>query len=124
MHKQSSASLAPGMGMSLSDILTTEQLIMSKFCQSCGMPMKKDPSGGGTNADGSNNTSYCSYCYQNGSFTQPDFTAKQMQEFCIEKLREKSMLRILGWLLARNIPNLERWKKIIRDKKYLGANHG
>ena len=26
-----------------------------KFCQSCGMPMKKDEKGGGTNADGSKN---------------------------------------------------------------------
>ena len=40
-----------------------------KFCQSCGMPLSKDPNGGGTNADGTKNTSYCSYCYQNGSFT-------------------------------------------------------
>jgi hypothetical protein len=26
---------------------------MNKFCQSCGMPMKKDTKTGGTNADGS-----------------------------------------------------------------------
>jgi len=37
----------------------------NKFCQSCGMPMKQDPQGGGTNADGSINIMYCSYCYQN-----------------------------------------------------------
>ena len=24
----------------------------NKFCQSCGMPMKKDPKNGGTNVDG------------------------------------------------------------------------
>jgi hypothetical protein len=24
---------------------------MNKICQSCGMPMRKDPEGGGTNAD-------------------------------------------------------------------------
>ena len=41
----------------------------NKFCQSCGMPMSKDPQGGGTNADGSKNENYCSYCYQNGEFT-------------------------------------------------------
>ena len=39
---------------------------MSKFCQSCGMPMKKDPEGGGTNADGSKSPDYCSYCFRNG----------------------------------------------------------
>jgi len=31
-----------------------------KNCQSCGMPMKKDTMGGGTNADGSKNEMYCS----------------------------------------------------------------
>lgn len=49
-----------------------------KNCQSCGMPLKKSPNGGGTNADGSKSTMYCSYCYDSGKFTQPDITATQM----------------------------------------------
>ena len=84
---------------------------MNKYCQSCGMPMKKDPQQGGTNADNSKNLMYCSYCYQNGNFTQPDFDAKQMQEFCIQKMKEMGMPWILAWLFTRNIPRLERWKK-------------
>ena len=32
-----------------------------KNCQSCGMPMKRDPQRGGTNADGSKSTMYCSH---------------------------------------------------------------
>ena len=28
------------------------------FCQSCGMPMKKDPENGGTNADGTKSPDY------------------------------------------------------------------
>jgi hypothetical protein len=39
----------------------------NKFCQSCGMPMKKDPLHGGTNADCSQNELYCSYCYREGT---------------------------------------------------------
>ena len=84
---------------------------MSKFCQSCGMPMKKDPEGGGTNSDGSKNVTYCSYCYQNGEFTQPDFTAKQMQDFCIVKMKEMGMPKLVGWLFTRSIPKLERWRE-------------
>lgn len=84
---------------------------MSKYCQSCGMPMKDDPQGGGTNADGTKSTEYCSYCYQEGSFTQPDFTAKQMQEFCIEKMREMKFPWLVAWLFTRNIPRLKRWKE-------------
>jgi len=83
---------------------------MNKSCQSCGMPMKKDPQNGGTNSDSSKNTEYCSYCYQNGSFTAPEITtAQQMQQFCIEKLKETGMPKIIAWLLTRNIPKLKRW---------------
>ncbi|KPA18379.1 hypothetical protein MHK_001404 [Candidatus Magnetomorum sp. HK-1] len=83
---------------------------MEKFCQSCGMPMKKDPQQGGTNSDGSKSLKFCSYCFQSGQFTQPDFTAKQMQDFCIVKMKEMRMPKFVGWLLTRNIPKLERWK--------------
>ena len=42
----------------------------SKFCQSCGMPMSKDPQHGGTNRDGTKSADYCSYCYVAGEFTK------------------------------------------------------
>lgn len=84
---------------------------MNAFCQSCGMPMKKDPGNGGTNADGAKSAEYCSYCYLNGAFTNPDMTAHQMQDFCIKKLHEKGTPKIVAWLLTRNIPRLNRWKK-------------
>ncbi len=31
------------------------------------MPLSKDPRGGGTNADGSKSSEYCSHCYSAGS---------------------------------------------------------
>jgi Putative zinc ribbon domain len=46
----------------------------NKNCQSGGMPLKKSPGGGGTNADGTISAMYCSYCYENGQFKQPDWT--------------------------------------------------
>ena len=82
---------------------------MSKSCQSCAMPMKKDPQGGGTNSDGSKNTEYCSLCYSSGVFTQPDFTAADMQKFCIQKMTECNVPKPLAWLFTRNIPKLNRW---------------
>ena len=82
---------------------------MSKSCQSCGMPMKKDPQGGGTNSDGSKNTEYCSLCYENGEFTQPEFTAGDMQRFCIEKISECGVPKVVAWLFTRGIPRLKRW---------------
>lgn len=82
---------------------------MNKNCQSCDMPMSKDPQGGGANQDGSKNADYCSFCYQNGAFTQPGFSARDMQKFCIEKMREMGIPKPLGWLFTRRIPKLKRW---------------
>ena len=44
-----------------------------KFCQSCGMPMEKDPGRGGTMEDGTRTQQYCSLCYEKGAF-KDDFT--------------------------------------------------
>jgi hypothetical protein len=82
-----------------------------KNCQSCRMPRKQDPQVGGINSDGSKSLMYCSYCYQNGVFTQPDFTAQQMKEFCIEKMVEMKIPRLAAKFLAIGIPRLERWRK-------------
>ena len=81
-----------------------------KNCQSCGMPMKQDPEKGGTNADGSKSLMFCSYCYQNGAFTQPDFTAEDMKAFCKGKMKEMGFPGFLAGFFASGIPRLERWK--------------
>lgn len=84
---------------------------MNGCCQSCGMPMKKDPQGGGTNADGVRNSDYCSYCFRNGEFTSPEIrTATEMQTFCIGKLKEKGIPGVMAWVLTRRIPRLKRWR--------------
>jgi hypothetical protein len=85
---------------------------MNKFCQSCGMPMKKDPQHGGMNADGSKSTEYCSYCYKDGAFSSPEIdNPKKMQEFCIGKMKEMGMPGFVAWLFTRGIPKLKRWKE-------------
>ncbi len=84
---------------------------MEKVCQSCGIPMDKDPGEGGTNEDGSKNEEYCSYCYKKGVFLNPQFTAKEMQDFCIMKMKEQGIPRPIGWLFTRSIPKLRRWRK-------------
>ena len=50
------------------------------FCQSCGMPLSMDDKGGGSEADGTQSTEYCSHCYVRGMFTEPEITADQMSE--------------------------------------------
>ncbi len=82
----------------------------NKFCQSCAMPMSKDPGHGGTEADGSKSDLYCSYCYQGGEFTFKG-TAVEFQEFCRKMMIENGQPRFLAWLFSRNLKRLERWKK-------------
>jgi hypothetical protein len=81
-----------------------------KNCQSCGMPIKKDEQGGGSNADGSKSTMYCSKCYEGGKFTRPDMTATEMQAFVKDKLKEFGFPGFLAGLFTKGIPKLERWK--------------
>ncbi len=82
---------------------------MAKMCQSCGMPLNKDIKGGGSEADGSLSTIYCSFCYGDGAFLQQGITATQMQDFCVGALRKKGMPKIMAWLFTRGIPKLDRW---------------
>lgn len=79
-------------------------------CQSCGMPLKKDEKGGGSNADGTKNKMYCSHCYENGEFKMPDITVEEMQELAKEKIRKVGFPRFLTGFLTVGIPKLERWK--------------
>ncbi len=80
-----------------------------KFCQSCGMPLKRDPEGGGTNLDGTKSLMYCSYCYQNGEFT---FTGNvnEFQDFCRKTMMEAGQNKFISWLFTRGMSRLERWK--------------
>ena len=82
-----------------------------KNCQSCGMPMKRDEKGGGTEADGTKSGKFCSHCYEGGRFTYPDLTMEQMQARVQGKLKEVGMPGFIAKLLSSNIPKLERWRK-------------
>lgn len=89
---------------------STATVRASRHCQSCGMPMKRDEKGGGTEADGRRSALYCSHCYLDGTFTQPDLTAPQMQQLVRGKLAEFGVPRFLAGFFTRGIPKLERWQ--------------
>ncbi len=83
---------------------------MANVCQSCGMPLTKDPEGGGRETDGSKSTRFCSICYDDGAFRHPDATVQEFQHHCVEALMRSGMPRIMAWIFTRGIPRLERWK--------------
>ena len=84
------------------------------FCQSCGMPLNDGVLG--TNADGSKNDEYCTYCFKDGAFTG-DFTMEEMVEFCAQFVDEynKNTNQNLSRdaykdVLRQFYPSLKRWK--------------
>ena len=84
------------------------------FCQSCAMPLGAEIFG--TNADGSQNTDYCIYCYKEGAFTG-DFTMEEMVQFCAQYVGEynKNTGKNLTQeeykeVLRQLYPNLKRWQ--------------
>lgn len=74
------------------------------------MPLSKDPRGGGTNADGSRSSEYCSHCYSSGEFTQPNITAEEMQVLVEGKLKSMHFPGFLARRFAKEVPTLRRWK--------------
>lgn len=83
---------------------------MSARCQSCGMPLAKDPDGGGTEADGSRSRTYCSLCYRDGAFVHPGVSVEEFQAHCVDALAAKGMPRVMAWLFTRGVPKLDRWR--------------
>ena len=81
------------------------------YCQSCGMPLSKDKGGGGTEADGRKSLEYCSNCYQNGQFTQPDITLEQMIVRVKERMKEMHIPGFLAGFFTKDIPKLKRWSQ-------------
>jgi len=81
-----------------------------KFCQSCGMPMDKDPAKGGTKKDGTKIQKYCSLCYEKGAFKDNFTSADEMVSFVKGKLKEMGYGSLKRWFFTSHIPKLERWQ--------------
>ena len=88
--------------------ISTESEEMS-ICQSCCMPLSNGTYG--TNADGSVNYDYCSYCYENGTFVAPDLTMEEMITICIPYMVEQGMQEEdARYILETTLPKLKRWQ--------------
>ncbi len=81
------------------------------FCQSCAMPMVKEEDFG-TNADGSQNTDYCVYCYKDGKFSC-ETTMAEMIDFCapiVSKGNPYNSIEEAKAAMLKCFPKLKRWK--------------
>lgn len=101
------------LGVILMDNQNT-QIPNGPLCQSCGMPLK-EATDFGTEADGSQSEEYCTYCYQDGKFTNPDATLEEMIElvtpFMVSSMgiAEEEAKKQVPALL----PQLKRWQKSV-----------
>lgn len=80
-------------------------------CQSCGMPLARDPQRGGSEADGRKSTEYCSHCYRQGAFTDPQMTVERMVAGVTQRLQQMNLPPGTVAKLAGEIPTLRRWAR-------------
>lgn len=87
------------------------QSTIELVCQSCGMPMKHDTDFG-TTAEGKQSADYCTYCFQQGVFTQPDITLEKMIDGSTAILIKYGVPEEAARAqVEKQIPQLTRWKK-------------
>ena len=83
----------------------------NKSCQSCGKPINKTEEYG-KNADGSQNSDYCGYCFKDGNFTNPNITMEHMIDIAailtanVLNISEKEAIE----KTKITIPKLKRWQ--------------
>jgi len=80
-------------------------------CQSCGIVLGEKNRG--SERDGDPSPKYCTTCYQNGEFTEPDLTFEEMIEKTVHFMTTHlDMSEEEADRRARSIiPNLERWRE-------------
>lgn len=64
----------------------------------------------GTEVDGTRSEVWCSLCYQDGAFIDPDCTLDQMRTIVDAALMENGSGRVMRWMAQRQLPRLERWR--------------
>lgn len=79
------------------------------FCQSCNMPLDR-PELFGTEKDGSKSSEYCVYCYQSGSFTNPDLSLEEMKILVKEQMENEEIDAATIDFTIKGLDNLQRWR--------------
>ena len=79
------------------------------ICQSCGLPFTDENKG--TNRDQSESEDYCNNCFQNGSFTEPSLSLREMEVRNLERAKKNENLTLEEAQEALKIlPTLKRWR--------------
>jgi len=76
------------------------------------MPLSQDPKGGGSEADGTLSTEYCSFCYRDGAFVSPDLTLEGMIAFLGPMMDSMKMPQEVVAKTKAALPSLKRWRTV------------
>lgn len=79
------------------------------FYQSYSMPLQKSEDFG-LNKDGTKNEEFCSFCFKEGKFIDPDYTVYQMITKITEIMNEMHFPKEIIEQTQKKIPNLKRWR--------------
>lgn len=79
------------------------------WCQSCFMPMK-DPKDFGTDENGQPVEDYCAYCFQNGTFTDPDISMEEMRDKVVAMMKGMGLSDEAIESTTKYFPMLKRWR--------------
>ena len=82
-----------------------------RTCQSCAMPITT-PDELGTNGDGSPHDEYCTFCFQEGEFTDTNLTLTHMIDLAAEMMvNDEGISEPTAKLAAReSLASLKRWR--------------
>ena len=82
-----------------------------KMCQSCALPFNEEHEHFiATEPDGSKSI-YCTNCYKNGKFIDPNLSMEEMIELLIPVLKEAMGEEAARKEMSTLLPTLKRWKK-------------
>jgi hypothetical protein len=65
----------------------------------------------GTEKDGSKNSDYCMFCYQNGEFTNPGLTLEEMKEHMMKRMDKDQLPEDIIEVAVNRLPYLKRWTR-------------
>ncbi len=78
-----------------------------KSCQSCSVPFEHDPK-----PEQKEHEMYCGACFTNGSFTNPEMTLNEMEDYVYKMAKEHTKFPdFMIKMHVKSIKKLERWKK-------------
>jgi len=81
-----------------------------KYCQSCGMPFDEAHSKFVAKETDGCDSIYCTYCYKDGEFLEPDATIEDMIGMGVPYLSHKIGEEAAREQLSKFVPTLARWK--------------